>query len=36
VVDRRALTFDAAPTVIKSRVYLPIELLTMITANGTK
>jgi len=33
-VDRRTMTFDAAPTVIKNRVYLPIELLTMLAANG--
>lgn len=36
VVDRRTLTFDAAPTVIKGRVYLPIELLTLLSANETK
>ena len=35
-VDRRTMTFDAAPTVIKSRLYLPIELLTLLAANETK
>ena len=36
LVDRRTMTFDTAPTVIKSRVYLPIELLTLLNANETK
>jgi hypothetical protein len=35
-VDRRALAFDAAPTVIKNRVYLPIELLTLLAASDPK
>jgi hypothetical protein len=33
-VDHRAVTYDAAPTVIKNRVYLPIELLTYLTAGA--
>ncbi len=33
-VDRRAVTYDAAPTVIKNRIYLPIELLTYLTAGA--
>ena len=36
LVDRRTMTFDTAPTVIKSRVYLPIELLTMLDAADPK
>jgi hypothetical protein len=35
-VDRRAVSFDSPPTVIKNRVYLPIELLTMIATSGAK
>jgi hypothetical protein len=35
-VDRRSMTFDAAPTMIRNRVYLPIELLAMIATNETK
>jgi hypothetical protein len=36
VVDRRTMTFDTAPAVIKNRVYLPIELLSMLNANEAK
>ena len=32
-VDRRPAAFDSAPTVIGTRLYLPLELLTMLTAN---
>ncbi len=32
-VDHRTVVYDAAPTVIKNRVYLPIELLTLLTAS---
>jgi len=35
-VDRRTMTFDTGPTLIRNRVYLPIELLAMIAANETK
>jgi hypothetical protein len=35
-VDKRPMTFDTAPTVIKNRVYLPIELLTLLAASGPK
>jgi hypothetical protein len=34
LVDRRSLTYDAAPIVIKKRVYLPIELLDLLTSGG--
>ncbi len=34
--DRRTLTYDAAPTVIKKRVYLPIDLLTLLTADDKR
>jgi hypothetical protein len=30
------MTFDTSPSVIKNRVYLPIELLNMIAANEPK
>lgn len=32
-VDGRTRQYDAAPTVIGSRIYLPLELLTLLTAN---
>ena len=32
-VDHRSVTYDAAPTLIRKRVYLPIELLTLLTAD---
>jgi len=35
-IDRRAVSYDAAPTVIKNRIYLPLELLTMLTQNDKK
>ena len=35
-VDHHPMTFDTAPTVIKSRVYLPIELLTILAASDPK
>jgi hypothetical protein len=35
-VDKRSMTFDTAPTVIKNRVYLPIELLTLLAASDPK
>jgi hypothetical protein len=36
VVDGRSVTYDAAPTMIKTRMYLPIELLTRLTASDKK
>lgn len=30
-VDRRAVSYDAAPTLIRNRLYLPLELLTLLT-----
>jgi hypothetical protein len=35
-IDRRAVSYDAPPTVIHNRVYLPLELLTMLTTNDKK
>jgi hypothetical protein len=36
LVDGRTVTYDAAPTTIKTRMYLPIELLTRLTASDKK
>jgi hypothetical protein len=35
-IDKRAVSYDAPPTVIRNRVYLPLELLTMLTLNDKK
>lgn len=35
-IDRHAVSYDAPPTVIKNRIYLPLELLTMLTQNDKK
>jgi hypothetical protein len=35
-VDRHPATYDAPPTVIHNRVYLPLELLTMLTLHDKK
>jgi hypothetical protein len=35
-VDRHVMTFDTAPAVIKNRVYLPIELLTLLGTSEPK
>jgi hypothetical protein len=35
-IDKRAVSYDAPPTVIHNRVYLPLELLTMLTSNDKK
>lgn len=34
-VDRRPVTYDAAPTLINGRLYLPLELLTLLNPNPT-
>ncbi|HEY5349157.1 MAG TPA: PEGA domain-containing protein [Candidatus Lustribacter sp.] len=35
-VDRHPATYDAPPTVIRNRIYLPLELLTMLTLHDKK
>jgi hypothetical protein len=35
-VDKRQVAYDSPPTVIKNRIYLPLELLTMLTQNDKK
>lgn len=35
-IDRHAASYDAPPTVIRTRIYLPLELLTMLTLNDKK
>jgi hypothetical protein len=35
-IDKHAASYDAPPTVIKNRIYLPLELLTMLTQNDKK
>ncbi len=35
-VDKRVVAYDSPPTVIKNRIYLPLELLTMLTRNDKK
>lgn len=35
-IDGRAAAYDAAPTMIAARLYLPLELLTMLTQNDKK
>lgn len=35
-IDGRAAVYDAAPTMIAARLYLPLELLTMLTQNDKK
>ncbi len=35
-IDKRTAPYDSPPTVIKNRIYLPLELLTMLTQNDKK
>jgi hypothetical protein len=35
-IDGRTTTFDSPPTVIRNRIYLPLELLTMLTVRDKK
>jgi hypothetical protein len=35
-IDRHAVSYDAPPTLIRNRVYLPLELLTMLTLHDQK
>jgi hypothetical protein len=35
-IDRRTAAYDAPPTLIHNRIYLPLELLTMLTLNDKK
>lgn len=35
-IDRHAVSYDAPPTLIRNRVYLPLELLTMLTLRDKK
>ena len=35
-IDKRSAWYDSPPTVIKNRIYLPLELLTMLTQNDKK
>jgi hypothetical protein len=35
-IDRHSQSYDAPPTVIRNRIYLPLELLTMLTLNDKK
>jgi hypothetical protein len=35
-IDKRSMSYDAPPSVIRSRIYLPLELLTMLTLNDKK
>jgi hypothetical protein len=35
-IDRHAVSYDAPPTLIRNRVYLPLELLTMLTHRDKK
>jgi hypothetical protein len=35
-IDRQAVSYDAPPTVIRNRIYLPLELLTMLTLRDKK
>lgn len=35
-IDRHAVAYDAPPTLIRNRVYLPLELLTMLTLRDKK
>jgi hypothetical protein len=35
-IDKRQASYDSPPTVIKNRIYLPLELLTMLTQNDKK
>jgi PEGA domain len=35
-IDKRIASYDAPPTVIRNRIYLPLELLTMLTLNDKK
>jgi hypothetical protein len=35
-IDKRQVTFDSPPTMVKNRIYLPLELLTMLTKNDKK
>jgi hypothetical protein len=35
-IDRQAASYDAPPTVIRNRIYLPLELLTMLTLHDKK
>jgi hypothetical protein len=35
-IDRHPQSYDAPPTVIRNRIYLPLELLTMLTLNDKK
>jgi hypothetical protein len=35
-IDQRTAAYDAPPTVIRNRIYLPLELLTMLTLNDKK
>ncbi len=35
-LDKHPASYDAPPTVIKNRIYLPLELLTMLTQNDKK
>ena len=35
-IDRHPATYDAPPTVIRNRIYLPLELLTMLTLHDKK
>jgi hypothetical protein len=36
VIDGQSTGYDSAPTVIANRIYLPLELLTLLTANDSK
>ena len=36
LIDRHAVSYDAPPTLIRNRVYLPLELLTMLTLRDKK
>lgn len=35
-VDKKLASYDSPPTLIKNRIYLPLELLTMLTQNDKK
>jgi hypothetical protein len=35
-IDGHAVSYDAPPTVIRTRIYLPLELLTMLTIRDKK
>ena len=35
-IDKRQVSYDSPPTTIKNRIYLPLELLTMLTQNDKK